>query len=144
MKKINDMSCGVFVNTMISTCSIMVSDLSDEYDAERLWVTEERDKWILMAIRLKLPASDQEVWVRFAAAEKWFQIDCGPVSERVSYSRDGADIISSSINEITNWIREYFDDPESVDESLLNSVILTENGGVLWPISRKNNILDAA
>ncbi|CAK0767719.1 hypothetical protein WCLP8_4140001 [uncultured Gammaproteobacteria bacterium] len=144
MKKPNDLSCGVFLNTMISTCSIMVSDLSDEYNAERFWITEERDKWILMAISLRLPDSGQEVWVRFTAAEKWFQIDCGPVSERVSYSREGADIISSSINDITNWIRDYFDEPESVDESLLNAVMPFENGGALWPISKKNNILDAA
>ena len=144
MKKPNDMSCAVFLNTMISTCSIMVSDLSDEYNAERFWITEDRDNLILMAISLKLPDSDHEVWVRFTAAEKWFQIDCGPVSERVSYSRDGADIISSSINDITNWIRDYFDEPESVDESLLDAVMPLENGGALWPISKKNDIRNAA
>ena len=130
----NSINYGMFLNTMISTCSLMVSELNDEYNAGTFWVSQYTDKFSLMAMSVKLPDSNLEVWVRFTSTNEWFQIDCGPVSERVSYTSNGASTINSSIYEITNWIRDYFDEPQSVDASLLISPTTTNEKPLLWTV----------
>ncbi|MBF0141623.1 MAG: hypothetical protein HQL74_15265 [Magnetococcales bacterium] len=134
MKKTNKTNYGVFLNAMIVNCSSMVNEFKDEYDAGTFWMNQYTDKFSLMAVNITLPDSNLEVWIRFTSTKKWFQIDCGPVSKRVSYTSDGADIISNSINEITSWIRDYFDEPESVDASLLVRPTITDEKPLLWTV----------
>ena len=134
MNSINRMNYGVFLNAMIVNCSSMVSEFKDDYNAGTFWMNQYTDKFSLMAVNIGLPDSNLEVWVRFTSTKKWFQIDCGPVSERVGYTSHGADIIHSRINEITSWIRDYFDEPESVDASLLIRPTITDEKPLLWTV----------
>lgn len=134
MNRRNTVNYSVFLNTMIREWATLVADLEIEYDAGASWIVQDRDDISLQALTLTLPDKTLEICVRFTSTPAWFQIDCGPISKRVSYTRQGADTIRYTTAEISVWMRDCFEQPESVDSSSLFKLTPTDGIRLLWPV----------
>lgn len=135
MRNKNATNYGIFLNTMIRVYQLFTDGLyADKGDKGISWITQEWNEISLMGMSIEVPDSDIKILVRLTSTPEWMQVDCGPVSQRVCYTREGAEIIDDAFDCIFNWIQDCFTEPESIDRSLLFQLTPIDGESMLWPV----------
>lgn len=122
-----------FTISMISKFSSLVSNICDTYEAGAFWAELSRDDISQLSLTIDL-SKEIRAEIRCTAMPEWFRVECGPVNARADYTREGAEHLDDALFEIERWIRNYFDDPESVDKQHLPQPFLPFGCGLLWPV----------
>ncbi|MBF0453668.1 MAG: hypothetical protein HQL72_02485 [Magnetococcales bacterium] len=122
-----------FMNTMLRQFTSLVLEICQDNNAGAAWAELSREDISQLMVELSL-TKEVRAQIRCTATAEWFQVECGPVKSRVPYTRNGAETIDRPLDEIREWILDYFDDPESVDQNHLPDPMMKSGPGLLWPV----------